>query len=304
MEFFRNIDTYISYGGNYYKLHVSNVAFNQTFKQKGIKQKTLHSRSSLIESSEINEANPAQFELDLFMVDGESSSSRYQHKLLEILLTNTNDTLNTFDLFIDPSTATDSPRKMYKLSLCVLETGSFNISRSEVMSISLQGSASKLERVNHSTFSIGSFTTTANTTFSIPKIVNVTVDGTILDQVTGVNLEIQNQVEWTKNNTLQQSLVATSASNSVYPTSFSLKGRDVAGNITTYVGSSSSDVQTWKEDIAIRIQAGLAANNYQLDAQLTPCSFTNRVNPTEVFTQGYDFRMTGSPTNINTLFTY
>ena len=102
----------------------------------------------------------------------------------------------------------------------------------------------------------------------------------------------------------QQSLIATGASNSVYPTSFSLKGRDVAGNITTYVGSSSSDIQTWKEDIAIRIQAGLAANNYQLDAQLTPCSFTNRVNPTEVFTQGYDFRMTGSPTNLNTLFTY
>ena len=63
-------------------------------------------------------------------------------------------------------------------------------------------------------------------------------------------------------------------------------------------------MQTWKENIVIRIQAGLAANNYQLDANLTPCSFTNRVNPTEVFTQGYDFRMIGSPTNLNTLFTY
>ena len=304
MEFFRNIDTYMAYGGNYYKLHVSNISFNQTFKQKGIKQKTLHSLSSLIESSEINEANPAQFELDLYMVDGESSSSRYQHKLLEILLTNTNDTLNTFDLYIDPSTSTDSPRKMYKLSLCVLEGGSFNISRSEIMSISLSGSASKLERINHSTFSIGSFTTTDNTTFSVPKTVNITVDGTLLDQVTGVNLEIQNDISWTKNKTLQQSLVTTNASNSIYPTSFSLKGRDVAGNITTYVGSSASDVQTWKENIVIRIQAGLASDNYQLDANLTPCSFTNRVDPTEVFTQGYDFRMIGSPTNLNTLFTY
>jgi hypothetical protein len=304
VEFFRNIDTYMAYGGNFYKLHVSTVTFNQTFKQKGTKQKTLHSRSSLIESSEINEANPAQFELDLLMVDGESSSSRYQHKLLEILLTNTNDTLNTFDLYIDPSEATDSPRKMYKLSLCVLESGSFNISRSEVLSVSLAGSASKLERVNHSTFSIGSFTTAANTTYSIPKIVTVTVDGTVLDQVTGISLEVQNNIQWTKNNTLQQSLVTTNASNSNYPTSFTLKGRDVAGSITTYVGSSASDIQTWKENIGIRIQAGLAANNYQLDANLTPCSFTNRVSPTEVFTQGYDFRMTGSPTNLNTLFTY
>lgn len=304
MEFFRNIDTYMAYGGNNYKLHISNVSFNQTFKQKSTKQKTLHSPSSLIESSEINEANPAQFELDLLMVDGESSSSRYQHKLLEVLLTNTNDTLNTFDLYIDPSTASDSPRKMYKLSGCVLETGSFNISRTDVMSVSLGGSASKLERVNHSTFSIGSFTTAANTTYSIPKIVTVTVDGTILDQVTGINLEIQNDIKWTKNTTLQESLVTTNASNSIYPTSFSLQGRDVAGNITTYVGSNAPDVQTWKENIVIRIQAGLASNNYQLDANLTPCSFTNRVNATEVFTQGYDFRMIGSPTNLNTLFTY
>ena len=70
MEFFRNIDTYMAYGGNFYKLHVSSVTFNQTFKQKGTKQKTLHSRSSLIESSEINEANPAQLNLRVGSING------------------------------------------------------------------------------------------------------------------------------------------------------------------------------------------------------------------------------------------
>ena len=58
------------------------------------------------------------------------------------------------------------------------------------------------------------------------------------------------------------------------------------------------------KNIAIRIQAGLTSSNYQLDAQLTPCSFTNRLDTTEVFTQGYDFRMMGSPTNLDDLFTY
>ena len=299
MEFFRNIDVYLNTAGNYYKLRVSNISFNQTFKQKSTKKKTLHNSSSLIEGSEINEANPAQFEMDLLMVD---ESSTYQHIPLQLLLTNSGDTLSSFNLYIDPSTASDASRKMYLLNTCVLESGSFNISRDSIMSLSLSGSASKLSRVAYSAFNIGSFDTTP--TYSIPKVVTVTVANTVLDRVTGVNLEIQNQVNWTKNNTLQKSLVALTATNSTYPTSFSMKGRTVAGNITTYVDAQASDLQTWEENISVRIQAGLAANNTQLDANLTPCSFTNRLNPTEVFTQGYDFRMIGSPTNLNTLFTY
>lgn len=301
MEFFRDIDTYMDFNGSFYKLHVNNVSFNQTFKQKGSKKKTLHTPSNLIEGSEINEANPAQFDLELLMVD---ESSRYQHYPLQALLSNTNDTLTTFDLYIDPSLASDSSRKMYKLTTCVLESGSFTINRGELMVVSLQGSASKLTRQDYTAFNIGSFITSANTVYAIPKTVNVTIAGTVLDNVTGISLEIQNKIRWTQNNTLQNSLTAITATSSTYPTSFSLTGREVAGSITTYVGSQVSDIQTWKEDIGIRIQAGLAANNYQLDANLTPCSFTNRVAPTEVFTQAYDFRMTGSPTNLNTLFTY
>jgi hypothetical protein len=301
VEFFRDIDTYMYYGGHFYKLHVQNVSFSQSFKQKGTKQKTIHTPTNLIEGSEINEANPAQFELELLMVD---ESSRYQHYPLQVLLSNTNDTLTTFDLYVDPSVAGDASRKMYKLTTCVLESGSFTINKGELMVVSLSGTASKLTRENYTAFDIGSFITISNTTYAIPKSVNVTVAGTVLDSVTGISLEIQNKIKWRENNILQNSLTAVTATSSTYPTSFSLTGREVAGNITTYVGPQVSDIQTWKENIAIRIQAGLASNNYQLDAQLTPCSFTNRVQPTEAFTQGYDFRMIGSPTNLNTLFTY
>lgn len=301
MEFFRDIDTYMYYGGHFYKLRVQNISFSQSFKQKGTKKKTLHTPTNLIDGSEINEANPAQFELELLMVD---ESSRYQHYPLQALLSNTNDTLTTFDLYMDPSVASDASRKMYKLTTCVLESGSFSINRGEVMLVSLSGSASKLTRENYTAFNIGSFISNDNTVYAAPKTVNVTVANTVLENVTGISLEIQNKIKWRPNNTLQKSLTAISASSSTYPATFSLTGREVAGNITTYVGSQVSDIQTWKENIAIRIQAGLASNNYQLDANLTPCSFTNRVQPTEAFTQGYDFRMIGSPTNLNTLFTY
>ena len=210
--------------------------------------------------------------------------------------------MQTFDLYIDPSTASDSPRKMYKIKTCVFISGAFEISREGTMSISLSAEASEVSRENHDTFSIGSFDTSP--TYVANPTVNITVDGTVLENVTSVALEVQNKVEWTKNNVLQDSLSATNAAGSTFPTSFTMQGREVAGNITTYIGTQVSDLQTWKENIAIRIQAGLTSSNYQLDAQLTPCSFTNRLDTTEVFTQGYDFRMMGSPTNLDDLFTY
>ena len=293
MQFFRDIDVYMHYDSSYYKLHVMDISFNQTFKQRGSKQKTLHDTAALIEASEINEANPAKFDMQILMLD---ESSRYQHKPLELLLTNSGDTLQTFDLYVDPSTASDSSRKMYKLSTCVLESGAFEISRQEALTISFSGSASKMERINYSSFSIGSYDSTP--AYSFPRATTVTIDSTVLENVIGLTLEVQN------NNTVQSSLSATSATNSTYPTSFVLTGREVAGNITTYIGSQVSDIQTWKENIAISIKTGLASDNYQLQAALTPCSFTNRVNPSEVFSQAYDFRMIGSPTNLNSLFTY
>ena len=299
MQFFRDIDVYMHYDSSYYKLHVMDISFNQTFKQRGSKQKTLHDTAALIEASEINEANPAKFDMQILMLD---ESSRYQHKPLELLLTNSGDTLQTFDLYIDPSTASDSSRKMYKLSTCVLESGAFEISRQEALTISFSGSASKMERINYSSFSIGSYDSTP--AYSFPRATTVTVDSTVLENVIGLTLEVQNKITWTKNNTVHSSLSATSATNSTYPTSFVLTGREVAGNITTYIGSQASDLQTWKENIAISIKTGLASNNYQLQAALTPCSFTNRINPSEVFSQAYDFRMIGSPTNLNSLFTY
>lgn len=299
MQFFRDIDVYVHYNSNYYKIRVMDVSFNQTFKQSGSKQKTLHDTAALIEASEINEANPANFDMQILMID---ESSRYQHIPIQLLLTNSGDTLQTFDLYIDASTADESSRKMYKLSTCVLESGAFEMNRRQALSVSFSGSASKLERVDYSSFSVGSFDTTP--TYSFPNVTKITVDGTVLEDVIGVTLEVQNKITWTKNNTIQSSLEATSATNSTYPASFVLSGREVAGNITTYIGSQVSDIQTWKENILVKIQTGLTASNYQLEADLTPCSFTNRINPSEVFSQAYDFRMIGSPTNLNSLFTY
>ena len=306
MEFLR--DTWVTLatdGGSNYRLFVRNISFDQSFKQTSTKRKTLHDSAALIEGSEINEANPAQFEMELSLI---YESSQFQHTPLQYLLKNTADSLDTFRLFIDPYAGTDSGNdKKYRLSNCVIESGSFNFVKNQLMYVTLQGSARTLERVTqtvtHGTHP-GSDYNNPKASAAFPRVLNVTVDGTLLEGVEGVSLEVQNNIEWIKNNTLQKSLAATSSTNTTYPDSFALKNRTVAGNITAYLGTQIPHLLNWKENITIRIQAGLSSSNYQFDANLTPCSFTNRVQPTEVYTQAYDFRMMGGSVDLNTLFTY
>ena len=306
LNFARDTDVYVLYNGSYYKLHVSQIEFDQTFQQDSYRTKTIDKPTNLVDASRITSANVANFSITLPMVD---ESSTYQHILLQLLLSNTNNTLNTFTLFVDPSTA-DQPsnvRRMYQISNCVLTSGSFTIANNAIMRLQVTGQASQLTRVNYTNFNIGSYTTFDNLTYAVSKIINVTVDGTLLEGIFGVALEVQNNISWTKNKTLQNSLDIAGYTQTVYPASFTFDERVVSGSITQYVGNSLdayTNIQTWKENIAVRIQAGLASNNYQIDAQLTPCSFTNRVTPTEIYSQAYDYRMMGHPSNLNSSFTY
>jgi len=306
LNFARDTDVYVLYDGSYYKLHVSQIEFDQAFQQDSYKTKTIDKPTNLVDASKITSANVANFSITFPMVD---ESSTYQHILLQLLLSNTDNILNTFTLYVDPSTAGQAVnlRRMYQISNCVLTSGSFTIGNNAVMQMEVTGQASQLSRINYTNFNIGSYTTFDNLTYAVSKIINVTVDGSLLEGIFGVALEIQNSISWTKNKTLQNSLDIAGYTQTVYPASFVFEERVVSGSITQYVGNSLAaytNIQTWKENIAVRIQAGLASNNYQLDAQLTPCSFTNRVTPTEIYSQAYDYRMMGHPSNLNSSFTY
>ena len=279
-----------------YRLHVQNIEFNQAFKQESYKTKTLQEQSSWYEGSSITTANNANFSISIHMVD---ESSTHQHKLIELLLETDTRTLKTFTLFIDPK----KEDKMYKIESCIITSGSFNLPRGGIMTADFEGQGTKLTRINKVTLTDSSYDTTP--TFAIARRVDVTVNSQALENVLGVTLEVQNDVEWTRSKTLQNSLSVTDASDSVYPANFVLSKRTVAGNITQYVNQkvtqSNANVQSWKENIPIHIKAGLATSNYQLNAQLTPCSYTNRVNPSEAFTQSYDFRLLRQVTPLNTL---
>ncbi len=289
-----------------FRLHVQNIEFNQAFKQESYKTKTLQEQSSWYEGSSITTANNANFSISIHMVD---ESSTHQHKLIELLLETDTKTLKTFTLFIDPQ----KEDKIYKIESCIITSGSFNLPRGGIMTADFEGQGTKLSRINADSVTLTDSSYDTDPTFAVAKRVDVTINSKALENVLGVTLEIQNDVEWIKSKTLQSSLSVSSATNSIYPANFVLSKRTVAGNITQYVNKrvtqplqayydqSDDNIQTWKENIPIHIKAGLASNNYQLNAQLTPCSYTNRVNPSEVFTQSYDFRLLRQVTPLNTL---
>ena len=285
----------------YYKLHTnSEVTFSQNFKQDGPTKRTLHSLNNLFEGSVINKANPANFSFEIFLADQPTSN---QHKPLDLLLDYSGNTYNTFNLYFVYEDY--SPVVYYKIEKCVFTGGTFNIPTKGIITVSLSGQGSKLTR-EEGTFPGTDGSYTSAETFVENTALQVTVGSDVLENVVSATLEVQNNIRWTENNTVQKSLVATNASNSTYPESFSLTDRSVGGSIVQYVNRDASpNLQTWQENLTVRIRAGNSTTSPQLDVNMTnACSFTNRASFGELFTQNYDYRIMTNPTNLNDYFTY
>ena len=320
LEFARDSKVYVLDGNSVIRLRVTEVSFNQTFKQKTIQAKTLHDLSNLYEGSAITTANPAKFSINFPMF---REVGLRQHKLLQLGIDTTSDNqLNTFTLYVE--TESDS-NITTKLSNCIVKNINFNISRGGLMVAEVSGEGTKLERIpgplsdasnneltstqkNSKLNAESQFLTPTNAEHAFSKNVTVEIGGSVLDFVFGVNLEIQNQGKWLKYETLQDSLNVTNAATSMYPSTWSLNERTVAGSIAQYIDQSSTtastNLQTWSENSSIRIRAGNDGVVPQLDANLTPCSFTNRINPSEIFSQNYDYRLLSGGNTLSSLITY
>lgn len=313
-EFRREGRVWLEYNSNLYLLHTTrDVSFSQTFKQAEVAKKTLHNLGNIIEGSSIVEANPANFSFTMFLVD---ETIKYQHKPLDLLLLQSSTEsaeqyLDTFNLYFVYSDY--SPEIYYKIRNCFFTSGSFKIPRNGIMTVELSGEGSQLTRVSGSTPGSIFAGYDAVPTYGVSKEFDVRLGGigvgNKLDNILGASFEIQNDVSWTKNTTLQESLQVTDESNTIYPEKFTLQKRSIAGNIQQYIDETKSqskdNVLTWAENTSVLISAGLSPSNYQLQLYMNGnASFTNRANFGEVFVQDYDFRLMDLPTSWTTLLTY
>lgn len=296
-NFKRGTTFYLVYGGLKYTLDVfPDVTFSQTFSEESVTKRTLHALNDVFDGASITRATPANFSLTVPLLDEEDFQI-----VFDLLIDYTGNTIKSFDLYAD------SNHGIYKLDTCVFETGAFTIEKNEVLALALTGTAKQLTRVGtHGVYTIpgSQQTRAAKRTYIIPHRLKVTVGGSTLDYVRGVTLELQNKIVWTQNDTLQASLSVTNASNTIYPSAFTLEGRILSGSISQNVTDDAyTSVQSWSTGSALTIQVG-DRYPYTIDVNIPSAVYTNRAELGDLLTQTYDFRMLTNPTALSSVITY
>ena len=296
-NFLRESNVHLVYGGSRYLLKTTpNVSFSQTFAEDAYEVKTLHDQTKMFQGTSVTKANPADFSFTV------SLTTEKDETIVKSLLTDydsTGSNIKNFDLYIVTGEST------FKLSSCVIINGDFNLAKGSVLTLTVSGQATKLERVGDASYSLpGSLVSASSTRTPTLSLIDVEVGGSDVSNIISATLSVQNDISWTPFETLQSSLSVTNASTAMYPSGFTLERRVVSGNITQYITeNNSSTVQSFNTDTTVRIKTIVNGNTF-LDANLANCMFTKRMSQNEVFTQTFDYRLIGNPANLSTVITY
>jgi len=243
----------------------------------------------LFEGSVINKANAANFKFTA------PALKEADYAILHTLLLNA----SSFDLYVQTEADT------FKIETAVITNGSFVIERSRPLSIEIQGEGGKLTRGATLTGTLQSRSSTKN--YTIP-VLDITLNGAALSNIVGVTMELQNEVEWTPYTTVAGAISATSAATSMYPSTFTLSKKILAGSIRQYLtDSNTANTLDWDTNASLAIKAG----NGQTGSSFrgfsfgpATCSFTNRVRTGNIFLQNYDWRLVQNPSNLATILKY
>lgn len=295
----RDGSVHVVYGGNRYNVKVTpELSFSQTFAEDAYEVKTLHDQTKMFQGTSVTKANPADFSFAVALTR-EKDESIVKSLLTDYDTSTGEQLLKSFDLYFVTSEST------FKLEGCVITNGDFTMGKSAPLTLSVSGNAKKLERVGNASYSLpGNLQSASATRTPVKVLLDVEVGGTDVTNLVSATLSVQNNIDWTPYETLHNSLSVTNASNAMYPTTYTLKGRVVSGNIVQYTGTNnSSTAQSFNTNTSVAVKT-TDQNSTFLNANLTGCMFTKRLNVAEVFTQTFDYRMVNSPANLGTTITY
>ena len=260
--------------------------------------KTLHDQTKMFQGTSVTKANPANFSFTIHL-----TTEKDENIVLDLLTdydTSTGEQLlKSFDMYIVTNEST------FKLEGCVITTGDFSFARNNPLQLAVSGQAKKLSRVGNESYSLpGSLQSASATRTPTKSLLDVEVDGSDVSNLATATLSVQNNISWTPYETLQDSLSVTSASNAMYPSSYSLNDRVVSGNITQFnTDANASEFQTFDTSSNIDIKTIVDGSTF-FHANLDGCMFTKRSAVGEVFTQTYDYRLVTSPSDLGTIITY
>lgn len=278
-------------GSNYEIKLDGDFDFSQTFSEKSTSSNTLHNTQHF-ESSSIVKANPASFEFRANL-------------LLQ------NDAQILFDNLINPRFCDlyfQTSHATFKIDRGIFTNGNFEIGRNSILKLSIAGEGALLQRVGDESYTIPGIDVIPSTTRTpfIPGIKIILNGRDISLLIANVQAEIQNDIKWVPYETMNQAIKVVDKGNAMYPSNFVLNKRIFAGSITKYVATGDeSTLLNFDREAPLRIKAGKTISDifYGLDFNMASCSFTNRVNPREIYTQNFDWRLT-SNADLNGILKY
>ena len=304
-SFLRESKLYIVYGsgaGIKYRIYTSTaITFNQTFAEESYSVKTLHDQLKMFEGSNITKANPASFSFDVPLTTQKDESPVLT---LASGLSSSN-TLTSFDMYVQTGSST------FKLEGAVITSASFDFIPENQFTMRVEGEGTKLTRAGDENFTIPCDSTFTESSTRTPLIVYPVVtlnDGSAktMGNILSVNLNIQNEMEWTPYETLHDSLNSTT----MFPSAHTVGKRTISGEIRQYqIDTNNSDDNVRQfDDFSTNTNLTITAKNVSGDTdffkiQINPAMYTARMQPEEVYTQSYDFRSLDNTDIVSDLIT-
>jgi hypothetical protein len=289
-SFKQECKVYLVKGSTRTKIEVyPDLSFSQTFDEKPRSVKTLHAQNAVFEDATITKANSANFNFTVLLVKGTDFDI-----IGDWLTTYTelDESLLTYDIYVD--TGVD----IFKIRKCLAERGTFQIARDQLVTVNISGSGAQLTRFGASgTAMPGSLAARdANIEPIIPHFNSVELNSVSLSNISSVTIELSNEVQWLEHDNLHSSLYVTGAADTSYPAAFVVSKKVLSGTIMQYL-NPGSDPSWWSTNATISIKIG-QSGAYFLEVNMPKAVITKRIQPDAVFMQGYDFRLTQTPTQI------
>jgi hypothetical protein len=270
-NFKKNSKLYLVQNGLKYKLEIyPDFSASQTFDEQGYRRKTLHDQAAVHEHATIVKASPANFSFTVPFFD----QSTIQ-KEIELATTYTNGVVSSFDLYIE------SDNIIYKIEKAVFNTTTFNIARDAPLTVSLSGSGSRISKVSSIPGTLQPAPTREYTRVSTMQI---QIGGVTFSAVTNINIEIENDITWIKNDTIHDSLTG----NIIYPQSYVLSGRQVKGSVSHFI---TTENQNDLQDESTESSLSLSINPNLLAFTLPSVVFTRRSEFGDLISRTYDYRL-------------
>jgi hypothetical protein len=296
-SFLKESKLYIVYGGNKYRIYTTTaISFSQTFAEDSYPVKTLHDQSKMFKGSTITKANPASFSFTVPL-----TAEKDESVVLNLLTgVSTNDIVPSFDMYVQTGSST------FKIEGCVVTSGNIGFNPRQQITLGVEGQGSKLTRAGDESYTIpGTAQSESSTRNPLLVYPTVTLDSLSMLSIISVTVSIQNNIEWSPFETLQDSLAVTNSSNAMFPSAYTVSDRVVSGAITQYqTENNKTQFDDFSTSSALTIVGKKASDNTDFfTLTLNPVMYTARMDVRDIYTQSYDFRSLDNGEQLNAQIT-